>query len=149
MEKNKECGVHSATTSVNAMDDLRKNWQGWIKNHIDYQKCNPFSNDARVIAVKKGDPAYGRPPEGSKTEQRGKAARVHVEKELEELCWIMRNNGEKGEDGSIRMTFKQLFERKNTDKLEKEFKIMPEIDQEKEQKMFSPKKRSLGLSSPI
>uniref|UniRef100_A0A7N4NNE5 Actin-binding Rho-activating protein n=1 Tax=Sarcophilus harrisii TaxID=9305 RepID=A0A7N4NNE5_SARHA len=111
MEKNKEHGGHSATTSPNAVDDLRKNWQGWIKNHIDYQKSNPFSHDAPAIVVNKGDPTYGRPPKGSKTEQRGKDAHVHVEKELEELCWILRNNGEKGADGNSRMTFKQLFER--------------------------------------
>ncbi|NXA35497.1 ABRA protein, partial [Eudromia elegans] len=78
------------------------------------QRKNPFSNDERLAAKPlpshRGDPSYGRPPEGSKTEQRGRDAHSHVGKEVEELCGIIRSTGEKGEDGHVSVTFRQLFE---------------------------------------
>ncbi|KYO18969.1 actin-binding Rho-activating protein-like [Alligator mississippiensis] len=115
MEKNKKLFAQTTRTPFNAVDDLRKNWQSWAEDHIDYQKKNPFSNDDRLLskpvhACCKGDPTYGRPPEGSKTEQRGKDAHTHVGKEVEELCMIIRSIGEKGKDGNVRVNFQRLFE---------------------------------------
>ncbi|NWX83915.1 ABRA protein, partial [Nothoprocta pentlandii] len=78
------------------------------------QRKNPFSSDERLAArpvhSSHGDPSYGRPPEGSKTEQRGRDAHSHVGREVEELCGIIRSTGEKGEDGHVSVTFRQLFE---------------------------------------
>ncbi|NXJ03000.1 ABRA protein, partial [Psophia crepitans] len=78
------------------------------------QRKNPFSNDsllaAKPVHTHRGDPTYGRPPEGSQTEQRGKDAHSHVGKEVEELCLIIRSTGEVGEDGHVSVTFGQLFE---------------------------------------
>ncbi|KFP78410.1 Actin-binding Rho-activating protein, partial [Apaloderma vittatum] len=78
------------------------------------QRKNPFSNDSRLASkparTHRGDPTYGRPPEGSRTEQRGKDAHSHVGKEVEELCLIIRSTGVVGEDGHVSVTFGQLFE---------------------------------------
>ncbi|NWU98051.1 ABRA protein, partial [Upupa epops] len=78
------------------------------------QRKNPFSNDDRraskALHIHRGDPTYGRPPEGSRTEQRGKDAHLHVGKELEELCSIIRSTGEVGDDGHVSVTFGRLFE---------------------------------------
>ncbi|NXP04733.1 ABRA protein, partial [Thinocorus orbignyianus] len=78
------------------------------------QRKNPFSNQARLASktphAPRGDATYGRPPEGSRTEQRGKDAHSHVGKEVEELCLVIRRTGEVGEDGRVRVTFGQLFE---------------------------------------
>lgn len=114
MEENKGCSAGATRTQLTAVDDLRRSWQSWAEDRIEYQRHNPFSNDSRPVTknvrAQRGDSIYGRPPEGSKTEQRGKDAHTHVGKEVEELCLIMRNIGEKGEDGNVRVTFQQLFE---------------------------------------
>ncbi|XP_014732165.1 PREDICTED: actin-binding Rho-activating protein-like [Sturnus vulgaris] len=110
MEEDKGQGA-KATSGVG---DLRKSWQTWAEDHIEYQRKNPFSSDDRLAAkaahTHRGDPSYGRPPEGSRTEQRGKDAHSHVGKEVEELCSIIRKTGEVGEDGHVSVTFGQLFE---------------------------------------
>ncbi|XP_043919929.1 actin-binding Rho-activating protein-like [Protopterus annectens] len=91
---------------------LQKNWEKWADDHIEYQKHNPFSNDVTVaVQHQKGDPEYGNPKEGSKTEQRGKDAYRHVGTEVKELCLIMQIIGEKGKDGNVRVTFGRLFEK--------------------------------------
>lgn len=114
MEENKGQSAGATRTQLTAVGDLRRSWQSWAEDHIDYQRQHPFSNDSkpvtRSVHPQRGDPIYGRPPEGSKTEQRGKDAHTHVGKEVEELCLIMRNIGEKGDDGNVRVTFRQLFE---------------------------------------
>ncbi|NXK29096.1 ABRA protein, partial [Arenaria interpres] len=78
------------------------------------QRKNPFSGRAgpapEALPAPRGDPSYGRPPEGSRTEQRGKDAHSHVGKEVEELCLVIRRTGEVGEDGRVSVTFGQLFE---------------------------------------
>lgn len=110
MEEDK--GQSAKATS--AVGDLRKSWQTWAEDHIEYQRKNPFSNDDRLaskpVHTHRGDSNYGRPPEGSQTEQRGKDAHSHVGKEVEELCSIIRRTGEVGEDGHVSVTFGQLFE---------------------------------------
>uniref|UniRef100_A0A8C0H285 Uncharacterized protein n=1 Tax=Chelonoidis abingdonii TaxID=106734 RepID=A0A8C0H285_CHEAB len=105
MEENKGQSAGATRTQFTAVGDLRRSWQSWAEDHIDYQRQNPFSNDSKPVTKsvhpQRGDPIYGRPPEGSKTEQRGKDAHTHVGKEVEELCLIMRNIGEKGDDGNV------------------------------------------------
>lgn len=100
--------------ATSAVGDLRKSWQTWAEDHIEYQRKNPFSSDDRLASkpahTHRGDPTYGRPPEGSRTEQRGKDAHSHVGREVEELCMIIRRTGEVGEDGHVSVTFGQLFE---------------------------------------
>lgn len=56
---------------------------------------------------------YGRPPKGSRTEQRGLAAQAHIEQEVKYLCDIIKNLGQKVDDSSTskyEITFKQLFD---------------------------------------
>ncbi|CAF1103654.1 unnamed protein product [Adineta steineri] len=60
---------------------------------------------------KKDDPEYGRPPKGSRTEQRGLAAQAHIQQEVKYLCEIIKNMGEKDNNSSTyTITFKQLFD---------------------------------------
>nr|XP_033792999.1 actin-binding Rho-activating protein-like isoform X2 [Geotrypetes seraphini] len=93
--------------------DLRKNWQSWAQGHVDYQQHNPFSNEkgtTLTVHYQRKDPEYGRPTKGSNTEQRGKEAHMHLGKEVQELCLVIKTIGEKGEDGKPRVTFGRLFE---------------------------------------
>jgi len=56
---------------------------------------------------------YGRPPKGSRTEQRGLAAQAHIQKEVKYLCEIIKIMGQKRDDLSIsnyEITFKELFD---------------------------------------
>ncbi|XP_071966899.1 actin-binding Rho-activating protein-like [Engystomops pustulosus] len=98
------------------ISDLRKEWQLRSEEHVERQRLNPFSDDfdhqhAMDVRLRKGDNGYGRPEEGSKTEQRGKRALQHIHKEIDEMCLIMRDMGMRGRDGKIRVTFGRLFER--------------------------------------
>jgi hypothetical protein len=56
------------------------------------------------------DVNYGRPIAGSKTELRGRQADVHVSSEIIELCNIIGSSGVHQADGSVAITFGQLFE---------------------------------------
>ncbi|XP_034467186.1 actin-binding Rho-activating protein isoform X1 [Hippoglossus hippoglossus] len=100
---------------------LKENWQKWSDEHQEYQKHNPFSHDARPSAVvpQRGQDDYGRPLQGSMTEQRGKDAHSRISIEVQELCEVIRNIGEmKDCDGegsscdgkSVRVEFGKLFE---------------------------------------
>ncbi|XP_044215217.1 actin-binding Rho-activating protein-like [Thunnus albacares] len=104
--------------SVKGMKD---NWQKWSSEHQEYQKHNPFSHDTRpnVVVPQKGQDDYGRPLQGSMTEQRGKDAHTHISREVQELCEVIRNIGvqrDKGGAGSssdgkvITVEFGKLFE---------------------------------------
>ncbi|XP_063281697.1 actin-binding Rho-activating protein-like [Pelobates fuscus] len=98
------------------ISDLRKEWQARSDVHAEKQKRNPFSEDfdyahAMKVRLHKGDRGYGRPEEGSKTEERGSRAHQHIHKEIEELCLIIKEMGVKGRDGRIRVTFGRLFQR--------------------------------------
>jgi len=56
---------------------------------------------------------YGRPPKGSRTEQRGLAAHAHIQQEVKYLCEIIKSMGSKLNDSSTstyQITFKQLFD---------------------------------------
>ncbi|XP_073436882.1 actin-binding Rho-activating protein-like [Dendrobates tinctorius] len=97
------------------ISDLRKEWQLRSEEHMEKQRLNPFSDDfdhqhAMDIRLRKGDKGYGRPEQGSKTEQRGKRALQHVHKEIDEMCLIIRDMGVRGRDGRIRVTFGRLFD---------------------------------------
>ncbi|XP_044062543.1 actin-binding Rho-activating protein-like [Siniperca chuatsi] len=100
---------------------LKENWQKWSDEHQEYQKQNPFSHDTRpsVMVPQKGQDDYGRPLQGSMTEQRGKDAHTHISREVQELCEVIRNIGEpknkdgdgSGSDGKvITVEFRKLFE---------------------------------------
>ncbi|XP_053556391.1 actin-binding Rho-activating protein-like [Bombina bombina] len=100
---------------IMTMSDIRKEWQSWSDAHTEKQKRNPFSEDfdhshAMAVRLHKGDNGYGRPEEGSKTEERGNRAKNHIHKEIEEMCLIIRDMGVKGRDGRIRVTFGRLFQ---------------------------------------
>ena len=51
---------------------------------------------------------YGRPPEGSLTEARGIKAHLHVHREIEQLCEIIKQFGVEVKDGWL-ITFGQVF----------------------------------------
>jgi hypothetical protein len=56
---------------------------------------------------------YGRPPKGSRTEQRGLAAQAHIQQEVKYLCEIIKSMGRKSDDLSTttyEITFKELFD---------------------------------------
>ncbi|XP_013858817.1 actin-binding Rho-activating protein [Austrofundulus limnaeus] len=100
---------------------LKENWQKWSSEHRLYQKHNPFSRDNRlsVVVSQRGHDNYGRPPQGSLTEQRGMEAHTHVSKEIEMLCEAIRSIGalkeKDGDEGggnrkAMAVEFGKLFE---------------------------------------
>nr|XP_046256363.1 actin-binding Rho-activating protein-like [Scatophagus argus]XP_046256364.1 actin-binding Rho-activating protein-like [Scatophagus argus] len=100
---------------------LKENWQKWSNEHQEYQRQNPFSHDTRlsVVVPQRGQDDYGRPLQGSMTEQRGKDAHTHISREVQELCEVIRNIGEprvgdrdgSGSNGTvITVEFGKLFE---------------------------------------
>ncbi|XP_066539535.1 actin-binding Rho-activating protein-like [Hoplias malabaricus] len=90
---------------------LTQSWMKWSSDHQEYQKHNPFSNEkAPVVQLQLGQDGYGRPVEGSKTQQRGQDAHSHVSKEVQELCKIIREIGVRQEDGKPVVRFGVLFE---------------------------------------
>ncbi|TRY55266.1 hypothetical protein DNTS_015746 [Danionella cerebrum] len=101
---------------VTTMGDLRSRWQRFAEDHIEGQKLNPFSeefdyNHAMSIRLHKGDTGYGRPKEGSKTAQRADRAQKHIHREMDEMCFIIRDMGERDKQGQIYVTFGRLFDR--------------------------------------
>ncbi|TWW79528.1 Actin-binding Rho-activating protein [Takifugu flavidus] len=89
---------------------LKENWQRWSNQYQEYQKQNPFSHDSRagMALPLKAQGDSGRPPQGSKTEQRGKDAHTHVSREVRELCEAIRRIGEPG--NAVTVEFGKLFE---------------------------------------
>ncbi|XP_059364249.1 actin-binding Rho-activating protein-like isoform X2 [Carassius carassius] len=61
--------------------------------------------------IQRGQEGYGRPLEGSKTEQRGKDAHSHISREVTELCRVILESRESGDDGRPAVRFGTLFER--------------------------------------
>ncbi|XP_026875067.2 actin-binding Rho-activating protein [Electrophorus electricus] len=104
------CEDREETCDV-SVKGLTKNWTKWSNNHQEYQERNPFSNNEWMPAqLQRGQVGYGRPPEGSKTEQRGKDAHSHVSREVLELCLVIRQIGKSQEDGRAAVEFGRLFE---------------------------------------
>ncbi|XP_042565097.1 actin-binding Rho-activating protein-like [Clupea harengus] len=102
-----------AEACVVSVKGLTENWQKWSTEHQQYQKHNPFSNDMATVSMQlhRGQEGYGKPPEGSKTEQRGKDAQSHICREVEELCAVIKEIGRpREEDGKITVEFGTLFE---------------------------------------
>ena len=65
--------------------------------------------------MKKSDPNYGKPVEGSKTEARGKKAHERISHEIIELCSVIEDNGTKlagpsPDDYKTQITFGRLFD---------------------------------------
>lgn len=101
---------------IATMNDLRSKWQRFAEDHIEGQKLNPFSEEfdyghAMAIRLHKGDAGYGRPKEGSKTAQRADRAQKHIHREMDEMCFIIRDMGQRDKEGRIRVTFGRLFDR--------------------------------------
>ncbi|XP_026084008.1 actin-binding Rho-activating protein-like [Carassius auratus] len=101
-----------AETCTVSVKGLTENWQKWSNDHCDYQKNNPFSN-GKVIPpqIQRGQEGYGRPLEGSKTEERGKDAHSHISREVTELCRVILESRESGDDSRPAVRFGTLFER--------------------------------------
>jgi len=90
-------------------------FQEKAEQHKEKQKTNPFSGSFDAVAsakqkLNKEDPNYGKPVEGSKTEQRGKQAAQLLANEVKLLCEIIQKHGTKQEDGTHGITFRELFE---------------------------------------
>lgn len=90
-------------------------YQKKAEDHVKKQKSNPFSQTGSVTEMgkpkwDKNDPRYGRPPEGSKTEKRGLAAGSHISNEIVFLCEMMNEYGIPNEDGTVSITFGELFQ---------------------------------------
>lgn len=89
-------------------------FQQKAEDHYKKQKANPFSavggTNLNRPKWDKNDPRYGRPVEGSKTEQRGMAAGTHIGNEVQYLCSIISEFGDLCEDGSTVISFGELFE---------------------------------------
>ncbi|XP_070978802.1 actin-binding Rho-activating protein-like [Oncorhynchus clarkii lewisi] len=112
------------TVCVTSVKGLKDNWQRWSNEHQEYQKDNPFSNDrgamvsvtAQQQRLQRDQDGYGRPQEGSLTEQRGQDAHIHISREVEELCQVIRDIGESCGDGGgekrpvVTVEFGKLFE---------------------------------------
>lgn len=60
--------------------------------------------------IDKNDPNYGRPEAGSKTDLRGQKAQREILKEVRELCEIIDEVGYHKKDGTVIITFGQLFD---------------------------------------
>ncbi|OQR66302.1 actin-binding Rho-activating protein-like [Tropilaelaps mercedesae] len=88
-------------------------WQQKADQHAEKQKYN-FFNEKEGCGVKrvidKNDPNYGRPEAGSKTDLRGQKAQREVLKEIRELCEIIDEVGYHKKDGTVIITFGQLFD---------------------------------------
>ncbi|XP_067314643.1 actin-binding Rho-activating protein [Pseudorasbora parva] len=101
---------------ISTMNDLKNRWQQFAQEHIEGQKLNPFSEEfdfehAMAIRLQKGDTGYGRPKEGSKTAQRADRAQKHIHREMDEMCFIIRDMGQRDEEGRICISFGRLFDR--------------------------------------
>lgn len=108
--------LQSFQIKVSTMNDIRSRWQQFAENHMEGQKLNPFSEEfdydhAMSLRLHKGDSGYGRPKEGSKTAQRADRAQKHIYREMEEMCFIIRDVGQRDKDGLVYVTFGRLFDR--------------------------------------
>uniref|UniRef100_A0A8C7TI85 Si:dkey-29b11.3 n=2 Tax=Oncorhynchus mykiss TaxID=8022 RepID=A0A8C7TI85_ONCMY len=74
------------------------------------------SATAQQQRLQRDQDGYGRPQEGSLTEQRGQDAHIHISREVEELCQVIRDIGESCGDGGseerpvVTVEFGKLFE---------------------------------------
>ncbi|KAH9423976.1 hypothetical protein DERP_005561 [Dermatophagoides pteronyssinus] len=91
-------------------------FQEQADKHKEKQKLNPFSGSFDAVAsakqkLNKEDPNYGKPVEGSKTEQRGKQASQLIANEIKLLLEIIHKHGTVNEESNkVEIKFKELFE---------------------------------------
>ncbi|RWS00137.1 actin-binding Rho-activating protein-like protein [Dinothrombium tinctorium] len=98
--------------SINFADRI-KLFQKKAEEHRKKQLENPFSEwegPRPVNKLDKSDENYGRPVEGSKTDLRGKKAHESVSNEVRVLCQMIKDYGEELSDGSIVISFGDLFQ---------------------------------------
>ena len=69
-----------------------------------------FEGPGHRVQLANKDDSYGRPVEGSKTEYRGRQAGVRISGEVIELCKIIQELGTPQPDGTVAITFGNLFE---------------------------------------
>lgn len=109
-----EENAQTPAACIVSVKGLKENWQRWSSEHQEYQKHNPFSHNTRpsTVVPPRGGDEYGKPLQGSLTEQRGKDAHTHISREVQELCEVIRSIGESGgSDGKvITVRFGKLFE---------------------------------------
>ncbi|XP_076869927.1 actin-binding Rho-activating protein [Brachyhypopomus gauderio] len=108
--------ISRAKIKVTTMDDLKNKWKMFAEQHTEGQKLNPFSEDfdydhAMATRLRKGDAGYGRPKEGSRTAQRADRAQKHIRREMDEMCFIIRDMGTRDKQGCVYVTFGRLFDR--------------------------------------
>ncbi|KAK3557150.1 hypothetical protein QTP70_024718 [Hemibagrus guttatus] len=115
IEVKKNTPINRPKIKVITMGDLMNKWQKFADEHVEGQKLNPFSEDfdynhAMAVKLHKGQLGYGYPKEGSKTAQRAERAKKHIHREMDEMCYIIRNMGQMDKDGCIYVTFGRLFD---------------------------------------
>lgn len=86
-------------------------WQTKVNEHQDKQSANVFSGGYQGNPGKLGKDQYGKAPEGSKTEERAKAAQDWVEKEIDKLVSIIKEMGshDPSQGGTHTVEFGPLF----------------------------------------
>lgn len=102
-----------AEESDAALTDRVKQWQQFADDHQQNQLINPFSNWEGAChrqKLSKDDENYGKPVSGSKTEFRGKQADEHISREVTELCYVISDLGKHEDEGTVVITFGELFE---------------------------------------
>ena len=90
-----------------------KLWQKRADDHKEKQLINPFSDwegASHRQKLSKDDEDYGCPVAGSKTEYRGKQAGELISREVIDLCYVIADLGKHQEDGTVTITFGELFE---------------------------------------
>uniref|UniRef100_A0A8C8RW73 Actin-binding Rho-activating protein n=1 Tax=Pelusios castaneus TaxID=367368 RepID=A0A8C8RW73_9SAUR len=105
--------AHRKYSPVNT---LKGRWQEWADQHVKTQKLNPFSEEfddqlAQSTRLRKGDKGYGHPKEGTKTAERAKRAEIHIHREIRDMCFIIATMAQPRQDGKLRVTFGELFDR--------------------------------------
>lgn len=88
-----------------------KMWQNKVDQHLVGQSQNVFSGGYQgEQRLKIGDEGYGKPVEGSKTDERAKAAAVWVDKEIDKMVEVIKKIGGYDEvQGGYTVTFGELF----------------------------------------
>ncbi|XP_063306357.1 actin-binding Rho-activating protein [Pelobates fuscus] len=108
--------INKAYKRYSPVNNIKGQWENWSSQHSLTQKLNPFSDEfdqefAMSIRLQKGDDGYGRPKEGTKTAERAMRAEAHIHREMRDLCFIIRTMTEPQKDGTICVTFGELFDR--------------------------------------
>ncbi|KAH9253940.1 hypothetical protein BASA81_008064 [Batrachochytrium salamandrivorans] len=110
-EKSEE---HKIKRSVifTSMAQRKSLWENTAKAYKDKQAMNVFSGQFDKTKDERIDPAtYGKPVEGSKTEDRAKEASAWVDKEIAKLVEVIKQIGTvDAQEGGITVEFGLLFD---------------------------------------